>query len=86
MTRNYVHRLMTRYYVRRDWKVAADERLFTAFCDLPGSPRGSYDEEIDVAVGGYGQANLAEVRRVVERELSEHYAPELQVRRIVRRW
>lgn len=63
-----------------------EDRIFTCLCAMPDDPRGYYCEEIDVVVhnGGGRRVNMAEVRRVAERELEANYVPGLAVRRIVR--
>lgn len=74
-----------RYEVHRSWSHTLDDRVYTALCAFPDTPRGQYDEEIDIIVhgGGRRRPNMAEVRRVAERELAEGYAEGLTVRRLV---
>lgn len=51
---------------------------WTAFCALPESPRGCYDEEIDVVASNRNRA-----RKTAEAAIARDYDPRLRVRRVV---
>lgn len=60
--------------------------IVTVLCAMPDTPRGQYDEEIDVKItnGGGRRYNQAEVRRVAQAELDANYAEGLRIKRLVR--
>lgn len=55
-------------------------KSFTMFCSMPDSPRGSYDEEIDVRA-----LNPAIARRIAAAVIEDGYEDGLAVRRVVQR-
>jgi hypothetical protein len=56
--------------------------VWTAFCARPESPRGEYDEEIDVvSVSRYPTA----ARKLAEAAIDHDYRRDLRVRRVVKR-
>jgi hypothetical protein len=63
-----------------------NDQLFTVYCAWPGTPRGMYDEEVDVLVEGRRRANMAEVRRVAQAYLDETCAPGGRVKRVHKAW
>lgn len=52
---------------------------YTAYVSWPGTPRGFYDEEIDVEA-----ANPSQAKKKAQAILDEHYAPEGKIRKIVK--
>lgn len=74
------------YSIHRDATIPADAQLFTCYLGWPETPRGQYDEEIDVLFTGRGRANIAEIRRTAEAELAANYAPGARVKRVRRSW
>lgn len=52
---------------------------WTAWCSMPETPRGQYDEEVDVQA-----RNPAEARRKAQAVLDEDYVPALRIRRVTR--
>jgi len=63
-----------------------DEYVYTAFCSLPDSPRGQYDEEIDLVAAGSRRPGETALRRVAQEILDRDYVAGMTVRRIVRTW
>lgn len=69
-----------------------DDFVYTALCALPDTPRGSYDEEIDLIVrggvlrGGGRRPGETALRRAAEAEIERNYDRALRVRRIRRVW
>jgi hypothetical protein len=55
------------------------KRVWTVLCSFPDSPRGQYDEEIDVESETPGKA-----RKKAEALLKTGYDPGLRVRKVVR--
>jgi hypothetical protein len=53
-------------------------KCYTAYCSFPDSPRGQYDEEIDVQA-----VNPAQAKRIAQQIIAVDYDPDLRVRRIV---
>ena len=62
--------------------------VYTAYCAWPDTPRGQYDEEIDVLAQGHGRPSLAAVKRCAQAHLDEpgNYDKGGRVMRLVRRW
>lgn len=63
-----------------------NDRVYTCYCAWPDTPRGYYDEEIDVVVLGHGIAardNRAEIRRTAQAELDANYDAGGTVKKIV---
>jgi len=67
-----------------------DDYVYTAWCAMPNSPRGQYDEEIDLIVRAEGRRGRrpgeAALRRAAQAELDANYTPGMKVRRITRVW
>lgn len=61
------------------------EFAYTAFCSMEDSPRGQYDEEIDLVATGRRPGETA-LRRFAQEILDRDYEPGMKVRRIVRTW
>lgn len=55
---------------------------YTAFCSRPDSPRGQYDEEIDVVLPL--RTRETAVRKAVQVILDRDYEVALKIRRVVR--
>ena len=65
----------------------ANDYVYTALCALPDTPRGEYDEEIDLIVRGGGpRPGETALRRRAQVELEANYTPGMRVRRIERVW
>lgn len=54
--------------------------VWTVYCSFPDTPRGQYDEEIEVVSSTPGKA-----REMAEEILRLEYDPGLKVRKVVRR-
>ena len=66
-----------------------NDYVYTAWCSLPDSPRGQYDEEIDLIVHRppfTRRPGETALRRRAQQELDENYTPGMKVRRITRVW
>lgn len=71
--------------INEGWSIPIDGYGYTAFLAMPGTPRGHYDEEIDVVATGRRPGEAA-IRRLVEAEVAANYNPDLRVKRIRRTW
>lgn len=60
--------------------------VYTAWCSHPDTPRGEYDEEIDLIVSGGRRPGVAALKRAAQAELDANYEPGMKVRRITRVW
>lgn len=76
--------MMEVYHYEDGWYVQtvpepARRRLksWTAYCSLPSTKRGEYDEEIDVRA-----MNPAIAKRIVQDALEDGWAPGMKVRRL----
>jgi hypothetical protein len=69
----------------RGWSVPLDAYGYTVFCAMPDSPRGFYDEEIDL-VATVRRPGETALRRAAQEILDRDYEPGMKVRRIVRTW
>jgi hypothetical protein len=67
-----------------------DDYVYTALCSMPDTPRGEYDEEIDLIVRNTTHHNrrpsVAALKRAAQEECARGYETGLRVRRIVRVW
>jgi hypothetical protein len=68
------------------WSAPVDAFAYTAFCSMPGSPRGVYDEEIDLVATGSRRPGETALRRAAQEILDRDYAEGMTVRRIERTW
>lgn len=70
--------------INHSWTIPVDQYGWTAYCSHVDTPRGMYDEEIDLIAPQ--RAGLTEVTRVAQAELDANYKPGMKVRKIVRTW
>ena len=64
-----------------------DDFVYTAWCAMPDTPRGQYDEEIDLIVRDtHRRPGVTALKRRAQQELDENYDPGMRVRRITRVW
>jgi hypothetical protein len=64
-----------------------DDYVYTAWCSLPDTPRGEYDEEIDLIVrNGRSRPGVTALKRRAQEELDANYDPGMKVRKITRVW
>lgn len=61
------------------------DEIWTCLCAMPDTPRGEYDEEIDVVVRDVSaRVSTAQIRRTAQTEIDRAYEDGLAIKRVVR--